>query len=82
MLKACKELNQEKIVVAGGVGANSRLREKLEKYCKDNQIQAFYPDLKYCTDNAAMIGSIAYYYILNGIGLADLTLTAKPVVGI
>ena len=81
-IKACKELNQDKIVVAGGVGANSRLREKLTKLAEENNIKVFMPDLKYCTDNGAMIGSIAYYYVLAGIGLADLTLTAKPVVGI
>ena len=81
-IKACKELNKNKLVVAGGVGANSRLREKLGKLAEENDIKVFMPDLKYCTDNAAMIGSIAYYYVLAGIGLADLTLTAKPVVGI
>ena len=40
------------------------------------------PVLKYCTDNGAMIGAIAYYYLLAGIGLADLSLTARPVVNI
>lgn len=73
---------QKKLVVAGGVGANSRLREKLQKRCEENGIEYFMPVLKYCTDNAAMIGSIAYYYALAGIGLADLTLTAKPTVRI
>ena len=81
-MKACKTLNKNKLVIAGGVGANSKLREKLLKYGDENDIKVFMPDLKYCTDNAAMIGSIAYYYVLAGIGLADLTLTAKPVVGI
>lgn len=67
-----------KIVVAGGVGANSNLREKLKNTCKEKNIEVFYPVLKYCTDNAAMIGSAAYYYILNKKGLAKLDLTACP----
>jgi len=81
-IRACVENGENKLVVAGGVGANSRLREKLENLTKENDIKLYLPDLKYCTDNAAMIGAIAYYYILADKGLADLTLTAKPVVGI
>lgn len=81
-MRACKTLKKDKLVVAGGVGANSNLREKLVKFGKENNVQVFMPDLKYCTDNGAMIGSIAYYYVLAGLGLADLALTAKPVVGI
>ena len=81
-IRACLENGEKKLVVAGGVGANSRLREKLENLAKQNDIKLFLPDLKYCTDNGAMIGAIAYYYVLAGKGLADLTLTAKPVVGI
>ena len=81
-MKACKEYSLDKLVVAGGVGANSWLRERLEKDCQENGIELFLPDLKYCTDNAAMIGAIAYYYVLAGKGLADLTLTAKPTVNI
>ncbi len=81
-MRACKQLNKTKLVVAGGVGANSRLREKLQQKCEENSISIYLPALKYCTDNAAMIGAIAYYYILAGIGLADLTLTAKPTVSI
>ncbi len=81
-MRACKQLNKTKLVVAGGVGANSRLREKLQQKCEENGISIYLPALKFCTDNAAMIGAIAYYYILAGIGLADLTLTAKPTVSI
>ncbi len=81
-IKACKVFDKQKLVIAGGVGANSRLRDKLTSQCSENGVRVFMPDLKYCTDNAAMIGSIAYYYVLAGIGLADLTLTARPVVGI
>ena len=81
-MKACKDLGETKLVIAGGVGANSRLREKMGQYCQENGVQLFVPVLKYCTDNAAMIGAIAYYYILADKGLADLSLTARPTVGI
>ena len=79
-LNACKETAINKIVVAGGVGANSMLREKFEKVCKQNNIQFFAPVLKYCTDNAAMIGSAAYFMLKDGSGLAPLDLTAKATV--
>ena len=65
-------------MVAGGVGANSRLKEKLTKLCGENNIEFFSPVLRYCTDNAAMIGSCAYYMLKDGLGLAELSLTAKP----
>lgn len=81
-VRACKTLGHEKLVIAGGVGANLRLREKVNMACEKNGVKAFMPVLKFCTDNAAMIGAIAYYYVKAGLGLADLTLTAKPTVGI
>lgn len=77
-IKACQESNLKKLVVAGGVGANSLLKEKLAYLCKQNDIQFFAPVLKYCTDNAAMIGSAAYFMLKDGLGLAPLSLTAKP----
>lgn len=77
-VKACKNMEEKKLVVAGGVGANSRLKEKLSKLCEQNNIEFFSPVLRYCTDNAAMIGSMAYYMMKDGLGLADLSLTAKP----
>lgn len=81
-IRACKKLGQKKLVVAGGVGANSFLRAELETLCKKENIKLFLPDLKYCTDNAAMIGSMAYFYLKAGKGLSDLSLTAKSVVEI
>ena len=77
-IKACKREELKKLVVAGGVGANSRLKEKLEFLCKENNIEFYSPVLKYCTDNAAMIGSCAYFMLKDGLGLAPLSLTAKP----
>lgn len=77
-VKACKEMGINKLVIAGGVGANSRLKEKTAELCKENNIEFFAPVLKYCTDNSAMIGSMAYYMIKDGLGLAKLDITAKP----
>ena len=77
-VKACKATGLNKLVIAGGVGANSKLKEKAAIECEKNRIECFSPVLKYCTDNAAMIGSMAYYMIKDGIGLASLDLTAKP----
>lgn len=77
-VKACMVTGLKNLVVAGGVGANSRLKERLGKLCEENDINFFSPSLKYCTDNGAMIGSMAYYMIRDGLGLAPLSLTAKP----
>jgi len=48
------------ILIVGGVSANSRFRYKSKKFKKDNNINIFFPDLKYCTDNAAMIAMAGY----------------------
>lgn len=77
-VRACHYAGLDKLVVAGGVGANACLKAKLTKLCAESEIKFFAPVLKYCTDNAAMIGSAAYYMLQKGMGLADLTLTAKP----
>lgn len=77
-ITACKSQNIKKLVVAGGVGANSRLKEKLSSFCNENDIEFYAPVLKYCTDNGAMIGSCAYYMMKDGLGLANLDLTARP----
>lgn len=79
-LQAAKAINAKNLVIAGGVGANSCLKETLTRVCKENNINLFHPQLSLCTDNAAMIASAGYYYIQNGKGLADLSLTASPVV--
>ena len=77
-IKATLDANFDKIVVAGGVSANTKLREKLNQASKEDNIQCFFPDFEYCTDNAAMIGSAAYYAYKDGIGVADLSLAPKP----
>lgn len=74
-MKALEEYNVKNLVMAGGVAANSVLREKLSSLCKEKNISFSVPRIKYCTDNAAMIGSAAYYAYQKGI-IADLKLNA------
>jgi len=75
---AAKKSNYCEIVLAGGVGANSLLREKLTKECEKKGIKVFLPSKKLCTDNAAMIGMAAYFAIKEGVKPAPLTLDADP----
>lgn len=77
-IKACKEFNINKVAIAGGVSANSYLRSELSKQAHQNNITAFIPPFEYCTDNAAMIGSMAYYNLMNNVGLSDIDLNAVP----
>ena len=77
-VKAALDNEFNKVVVAGGVSANTKLRSELDKKCKENGIECFVPKFEYCTDNAAMIGSAAYYAFLDGIGIADMSLAPKP----
>ena len=73
--KAIDEYKVKNLVLAGGVAANSILRESLEDLCHDKGIKFSVPRIKYCTDNAAMIGAAAYYAYKKGI-VADLKLNA------
>lgn len=66
-VEAAKALGEKRLVVAGGVAANSRLREALTRECEKEGIKLYLPEIGLCTDNAAMIGSAAYYkYIEEG----------------
>ncbi len=60
-IRAVDKFGYDKLVVAGGVAANTRLREMLDERSKDKNLEVFYPDFEYCTDNAAMIGSAGFY---------------------
>ena len=64
--KAAIDKNFKKIVIAGGVSANSKLRREAEKLCQKHKWQLYLPELKYCGDNAAMIGVAAYYDFIHG----------------
>ena len=74
---AAIKMKKDKIVMAGGVSANSRLREMMTEECEKHGLKLYYPSPILCTDNAAMIGCAAYYQYLAG-QVSDLTLDAIP----
>lgn len=75
-IKACREYNYNTLCVAGGVSANSYLRQKLKERGEQEGIRICVPPLKLCTDNAAMIASLGYFNLMSGIGLSDINLDA------
>lgn len=76
-LKASRKLGIDNILLAGGVAANSYLREQLAERCLAEGKQLVYPPLVYCTDNAVMIACAAHYRLLRG-ERADWHLNAIP----
>lgn len=76
-MNALKEYNVDNLIVAGGVSANKGLRDKITNECEKNNINISVPEIKYCTDNAAMIASAGYYAYKLGI-ISDIDLKARP----
>ena len=75
--RAIKEYNVKQLLVAGGVSANSALRDALEKLCDELNVELLKPEIRYCTDNAAMIGAAAYYAYKKG-DISDFSLNPEP----
>lgn len=65
-IKALEQNNCDKLVLAGGVAANSYIKERLEKALTEKGYRLYYPPNILCTDNAAMIASAGYYKYISG----------------
>ena len=65
-LRCAEDLGLTKIAVGGGVAANSRLRSRLQEGVAETGIDVLFPPLKFCTDNAAMIGCAAVEHLQRG----------------
>ncbi len=81
-IKAAMEFGYDKVALAGGVAANSCLRETMKKACEEKGLTLCYPSPILCTDNAAMIACAGYYEYINGTrhGL-DLNAVANLKIG-
>lgn len=74
--KALQDYDIKNLIVAGGVSANKYLRSELTKLCNELNVNLSIPEFKYCTDNAAMIGSAAYP-LFKAKKFADYSLNAS-----
>lgn len=77
LIKAAEEYDIKSVVLSGGVAANSRLRQAAADELKKMNLDFYYPSLNLCTDNAAMIGAVAYYQYLDR-DFALLSISAEP----
>ena len=79
-LKALDQTGLKRLVVAGGVGANTLLREQLNLACGKRGVRVYYPELHLCTDNGAMIALAAGMRLQAGLETAQrgYTLDVKP----
>ena len=75
LISATLEKGYKTVVLAGGVSANSSLREMTEQRCRENGLTLFAPSLDLCGDNGAMIASQGYYEYKAG-NIANLNLNA------
>lgn len=76
-MRALKEYKIKNLILAGGVAANRGLRDELKNLCSKENIKLTVPSLNHCTDNAAMIGAVAYYFYQKGYATYDLSFSAK-----
>lgn len=74
-LSAAERYGYKTLAVAGGVSANSELRTRMAEECKKRGITLYFPELKYCGDNAAMVGVQAFYEFKDG-NIGDSSLNA------
>jgi N6-L-threonylcarbamoyladenine synthase len=77
LVAAARELGHSRLVVCGGVAANSRLRALCQERASDRELTLYLPPLRLCTDNGAMIAAAGYERYQRG-GRSDFSLNADP----
>lgn len=81
-VRAVRQFKFREVTVAGGVGANKYLREKMLEASQKEGFKVYFPTQVLCTDNAAMIASAGYFDYIEGKGIAGLDLNATAVLGL
>ena len=76
-MRAIDKYKVKELLIAGGVSANSGIREAFDKLCKEKGIKLVVPNINYCTDNGAMIAAAGYYYFKKGL-FSDFSLKTDP----
>lgn len=76
-MKAIDEYKVKELLVAGGVSANSGIRDEFKRLCDKKGIKLVVPNINYCTDNGAMIAAAGYYYYKKGL-FSDYSLKINP----
>jgi N6-L-threonylcarbamoyladenine synthase len=66
-VQAAQQQRLKRIVLAGGVAANQRLRQRIKEESLDRKLKVYLPSPPFCTDNAAMVGVVGYEYLKRGI---------------
>jgi N6-L-threonylcarbamoyladenine synthase len=78
IIQAKEKYHLNRIVIGGGVAANSEIRKKLSHKAKENQWEVFLPPFQYTTDNAAMIGIVGYQKLINQqFGMMNQSVSAR-----
>lgn len=77
-LAALKQTGLDNLVVAGGVGANQRLRAQLDQAARKRNLKVFYPDMEFCTDNGAMIAFAGALRLQQQEAVRDYRFNVKP----
>lgn len=77
-LRGMKQTGHQSLVISGGVSANLQLRETLNTMGKKHRFKSFFPDLKYCTDNGAMIAIAGALRLEKNTPKPDTAIRAQP----